>query len=86
MAFDIIAAEIATASDTFACEAGIRGGQIMGPGDDFGSAGEIVDASGKRVLLDGIDVISAPRSRQVCHGAQNIVFEVGSPWSKGLAD
>src|SRR5437870_5092547 len=57
MAFDTIirGGTVATASDTFACDVGIRGGQIAALGDNLGSAAEIVDASGKLVLPGGID-------------------------------
>ncbi len=46
---------IATAADTFACDVGIRGGKIAALGDNLGSAGEIVDATGRLVLPGGID-------------------------------
>src|SRR6266700_6143047 len=57
MAFDTIirGGTVATASDTFACDIGIRDEKIMALGDHLGEAGEIVDASGKLVLPGGID-------------------------------
>src|SRR5438270_9717116 len=57
MAFDTIirGGTIATASDTFACDIGIRDGRIAALGLDLGAAGEIVDASGMLVLPGGID-------------------------------
>ncbi len=57
MTFDTIirGGTIATASDTFACDIGIRNGRIAALGDNLGTAREIVDASGKLVLPGGID-------------------------------
>ena len=46
---------VATASDTFACDVGIRVGRIAALGDDLGTANEIIDAAGKLVLPGGID-------------------------------
>lgn len=46
---------IATASDIFSCDIGIRGGRIVALGHDLGTAGEIIDATGKWVLPGGID-------------------------------
>ncbi|KFC73080.1 Dihydropyrimidinase [Bosea sp. LC85] len=46
---------IATASDTFACDAGISDGRIAALGRDLASAGEVIDATGKLVLPGGID-------------------------------
>ena len=46
---------VATASDTFSCEIGIREGRIAALGDDLGTADEIIDAAGKLVLPGGID-------------------------------
>lgn len=46
---------IATASDTFACDIGIRDGRIAALGHDLGPADEVVDAVGKLVLPGGID-------------------------------
>jgi dihydropyrimidinase len=56
MAFDTIirGGTVATASDTFACDVGIRGGKITAVGDHLGSAAEVVDASGRLVLPGGI--------------------------------
>jgi len=57
MAFDTIirGGTVATASDTFACDVGIAAGRIAALGADLGSAGEIVDATGRLVLPGGID-------------------------------
>src|SRR5437868_11609081 len=57
MAFDTIirGGTVATASDTFACDVGIKDGKIVALGADLGNAAEIVDASGKLVLPGGID-------------------------------
>ena len=46
---------VATASDTVACDVGIRDGRIAALGDDLGTADEIIDARGKLVLPGGID-------------------------------
>jgi dihydropyrimidinase len=46
---------IATASDVFSCDVGIRDGRIAALGADLGAAQEIVDAAGKWVLPGGID-------------------------------
>ncbi|BCH26624.1 dihydropyrimidinase [Mesorhizobium sp. L-8-10] len=46
---------IATASDVFACDVGIRDGRIAALGQDLGEAADIVDASEKWVLPGGID-------------------------------
>src|SRR6267143_1452632 len=57
MAFDTIirGGTVATASDTFACDIGIRDGRIAALGLDLGAAAEIVDAAGMLVLPGGID-------------------------------
>lgn len=57
MSYDLIIANgtIATASDTFTCDIGIRDGKIAALGHDLGSAKEVIDASGKLVLPGGID-------------------------------
>src|SRR3954468_7799913 len=57
MAFDTIirGGTIATASDTFACDVGIKDGVVAALGTDLGDAREIVDATGKLVLPGGID-------------------------------
>ncbi len=57
MTFDTIirGGTIATASDTFSCDIGIKDGRITALGADLGSAKEIVDATGKLVLPGGID-------------------------------
>ncbi len=46
---------IATASDTFSCDIGIRDGRIAALGHDLGEAGEVIDATGRLVLPGGID-------------------------------
>ncbi|RTL64217.1 MAG: dihydropyrimidinase, partial [Hyphomicrobiales bacterium] len=46
---------VATASDTFRCDVGIRAGKIAALGDDLGAAAEIIDATGRLVLPGGID-------------------------------
>jgi dihydropyrimidinase len=46
---------VATASDTVACDVGIRDGRIVALGDDLGTADEVIDARGRLVLPGGID-------------------------------
>ncbi len=46
---------IATASDIFSCDIGIKDGQIAALGHDLGPADEVIDATGKWVLPGGID-------------------------------
>src|SRR3982074_599466 len=46
---------VATASDIFSCDIGIRDGRIVALGNDLGTANEIIDASGRLVLPGGID-------------------------------
>src|SRR3954468_3160991 len=46
---------VATASDTFLCDVGIRGGKIVALGEDLGAAADVIDANGKLVLPGGID-------------------------------
>jgi dihydropyrimidinase len=57
MTFDTIirGGTVATASDTFSCDIGIKDGRITALGADLGTAKEIVDATGKLVLPGGID-------------------------------
>ena len=57
MTYDLIIANgtVATASDVFACDIGIRGGTIVALGHDLGEAAETIDASGLLVLPGGID-------------------------------
>ncbi len=57
MAFDTIirGGTVATASDTFVCDVGIKDGRIAALGDKLGAATETVDATGKLVLPGGID-------------------------------
>ena len=55
--FDIVirGGTVATASDIFSCDIGIRDGRIVTLGHDLGTADEIIDATGKLVLPGGID-------------------------------
>lgn len=55
--FDLIISggTVATASDTFMSDIGIRNGQVVALGLDLGSADETFDATGKLVLPGGID-------------------------------
>jgi dihydropyrimidinase len=46
---------VATASDTFACDVGIRAGRVAALALDLGGAAEVIDATGKLVLPGGID-------------------------------
>src|SRR3954468_4388617 len=46
---------IATASDTYQADVGIRGGRIVAIGEALTDAGEVVDATGLLVLPGGID-------------------------------
>ena len=46
---------VATASDTVACDVGIRDGRIVALGEDLGAADEVIDARGRLVLPGGID-------------------------------
>src|SRR4051812_40364907 len=57
MDFDTIirGGTIATASDTFACDVGIKDGTITALGASLSGAAEIVDAAGRLVLPGGID-------------------------------
>jgi dihydropyrimidinase len=57
MIFDTIirGGTVATASDTFQCDVGIRGEKIAALGAELGQAKDIVDARGKLVLPGGID-------------------------------
>ena len=56
-AYDLIIrnGRVATASDIFTCDIGIRDGRIAALGDNLGEADEVIDASGKWVLPGGID-------------------------------
>lgn len=56
-AFDLVIAggRIATASDIFTCDIGIRDGRIAALGTDLGDARETIDARGTWVLPGGID-------------------------------
>ena len=46
---------VVTASDTVACDVGIRDGRITALGDDLGDARDMIDARGHLVLPGGID-------------------------------
>ncbi|MGA2793494.1 MAG: dihydropyrimidinase [Roseiarcus sp.] len=46
---------VVTASDTFKCDVGIRGGRIVALGENFDDAQTKIDATGKLVLPGGID-------------------------------
>ena len=56
-AFDTIirGGTVATASDTFRADVGIRDGRIAALGLDLGEAAEVIDADGRLVLPGGID-------------------------------
>ena len=56
-AYDLVIrnGRIATASDVFSCDIGIRDGRIAALGEALGEADEVIDASGKWVLPGGID-------------------------------
>jgi dihydroorotase-like cyclic amidohydrolase len=43
---------VVTASDTVACDVGIRDGKIVALGDDLGAADAVIDARGRLVLPD----------------------------------
>jgi len=51
----IVNGTVATASDTFACDVGIKDGRIVALGHELGSATQTIDATGKLVLPGGID-------------------------------
>lgn len=57
MTYDLIIANgtVATASDSFACDVGVRDGVIVALGRDLGAAAETIDAGGMLVLPGGID-------------------------------
>lgn len=57
MAFDLIVkgGTVATASDVFRADIGVRDGTIAALGLDLGEAAEVIDATGKLVLPGGID-------------------------------
>jgi dihydropyrimidinase len=46
---------VVTASDTVACDVGIRDGKIVALGEDLGAADAVIDARGRLVLPGGID-------------------------------
>jgi dihydropyrimidinase len=46
---------VATATDTVACDVGIRDGRIAALAAELRGADEVIDARGKLVLLGGID-------------------------------
>ncbi|RPG36680.1 MAG: hypothetical protein CBC34_019170 [Hyphomicrobiaceae bacterium TMED74] len=55
--FDLIikGGTVSTATDTFTCDLGIKDGKISALGTDLGEAAEVIDATGRLVLPDGID-------------------------------
>ncbi|MFD1704934.1 dihydropyrimidinase [Methylopila henanensis] len=57
MSFDLLikGGVVATASDVFRADIGVRDGVIAALGLDLGAADEVIDASGKLVLPGGID-------------------------------
>ncbi|MDP3321618.1 MAG: dihydropyrimidinase, partial [Bosea sp. (in: a-proteobacteria)] len=57
MSYDLVIAggTVATASDTFSCDIGVRDGTIVAMGHDLGPATETIDATGHLVLPGGID-------------------------------
>ena len=57
MSFDLIirGGTVATASDTFVSDVGVKDGRIAALGRDLGSAQEVIDAAGQLVLPGGID-------------------------------
>lgn len=46
---------VATASDTFTCDVGVRDGRIVALGEALGAATDVIDAKGHLVLPGGID-------------------------------
>ncbi|APW36223.1 dihydropyrimidinase [Rhodoferax koreense] len=71
--FDLIirGGTVATASDTFRADVGIRGGTITALGTQLGDADRIIDASGKLVLPGGIDAhchLDQPRAKGLASG------------------
>src|SRR3569833_601044 len=57
MSFDLIirGGTVATASDTFVSDVGVKDGRIAALGRDLGPAQEVIDAAGLLVLPGGID-------------------------------
>jgi dihydropyrimidinase len=57
MSFDLIISggTVATASDVFSCDIGVRDGRIVALGSGLGSAARTIDATGRLVLPGGID-------------------------------
>jgi dihydropyrimidinase len=57
MSFDLIISggTIATASDVFSCDIGVRDGRIVALGQALGAARRTIDATGRLVLPGGID-------------------------------
>ncbi len=55
--FDLVISNgtIATASDTFQADIGVRSGKIVALGHDLGPARDVIDATGRYVLPGGID-------------------------------
>ena len=56
-AFDLVVkgGTVATASDTFRCDIGVRDGRVAAMADDLDGGAETIDAGGKLVLPGGIE-------------------------------
>jgi dihydropyrimidinase len=79
-AFDLIVrgGTVVAGSDVVRCDIGVRDGRIVALGEDLGSAGQVIDATGKLVLPGGIDShvhIAQPSGPDV---VQSDDFESGS--------
>jgi dihydropyrimidinase len=71
--FDLVirGGTVATASDTFRADVGIRDGRIAALGDDLADAKRVLDATGKLVLPGGIDAhchLDQPRAEGLASG------------------
>jgi dihydropyrimidinase len=57
MSFDLVirGGTVATASDTFCCDVGVKAGRITALGQELGPSQEVVEAAGLLVLPGGID-------------------------------
>ena len=55
--FDLVVrnAQVATASDTFACDIGIRGGRIVQLGQELAQGAREIDVQGRVVTPGGVD-------------------------------
>jgi dihydropyrimidinase len=56
-AFDLLIRNgtVATAGDVVRCDIGVRGGRVVALGEDLGTAGQTIDATGKLVTPGGVD-------------------------------